>query len=356
MGRGRRIGALAFLLLLAGRTPAPVQPFLNGVQVFPPDNPWNWDIRGHAVHPNSANFIATIGSGTALREDYAFHYVVVPGTQPLVDVAFTAYPGQSDPGPGFGTPPNGTLGTGSKGRYPIPPGAPIEPGADAHVLVVEKDTGLLYETYATSGGPPWSAACGAVFDLNSNALRPDGFTSADAAGLPIFPGLIRWEEVQAGAINHALRFTCGSTRDEHWYPARHDAGSPGANRPPMGLRVRMKAGVDLSGYTGAARVILEALKKHGLILADNGSNWYISTTIDDNWAASTIRDIRDFHGSDFEVVQTVDGSGNPIPPSGPFVPPAGGGSGGGGGGCGLTGWEPLVLLLLSARSGRPRRD
>jgi hypothetical protein len=241
----------------------------------------------------------------------------------------------------------------------MPAGASIEGGGDAHCLVIDKDNHLLYETYQTSGGPPWSASCGAVFDLNSNSVRPDGWTSGDAAGLPIFPGLIRYEEIAAGSINHALRFTCNNTQNKHIYPARHDAGAANTAFPPMGTRVRLKASKDITGYTGAARIILEALKKHGLILADNGSNWYISTTIDDRWAGSNITQIRDMHGSDFEVVQSVNAAGAPILPvsgggTGPPPPPpvVGGGStggGGGGGGCGLTGLELLPLLLLRRR-------
>jgi hypothetical protein len=347
-----RVAAAALLALLLGASPRRQQQPDLGIAVFPSDNPWNWDITGLAVHPNSANYITTIGALTPIREDYAFHYSVVLDAQSNVDVAFNQFEDESDPGPGFGSPPDGTLSTGSKGSYPIPSTAQIEPGGDAHVLVIDKDNALLYETYATAG-PPWTAGCGAVFNLASNAVRPEGWTSGDAAGLPIFPGLIRYEEVAAGQINHALRFTCSPTQNAHLYPARHHAGVAGANNPPMGLRVRLKASKDISGYTGAARVILEALKKHGLILADNGSDWYISTTLDTRWSSTNITQIRNMVGSDFEVVVSVDGAGAPIlpvsgggtgPPPPPGPPPGGGaGGGGGGGGCGLSGRERLLV-------------
>jgi hypothetical protein len=257
---------------------------------------------------------------------------------------------------------DGTLSTYSSGYYPIPPSAPIESGGDAHCIVIHEGRKLLYETYVTSGGPPWRASCGAVFNLDANHVRPDGWTSADAAGLPIFPGLIRYDEAIAGPISHALRFTCSPTHDSHIYPARHHAGTSGANLPPMGLRVRLKASKDITGYTGVARNILEGLKKHGMILADNGSDWYISTTLDSRWSGTNITQIRNMVGSDFEVVVTVDGSGNPVqavsggstvvaaaPGSGP-PPPTGGGGGGGGGGCGLLGLEILLLLIARRHS------
>ena len=337
----KRARGVAVCLLAAGLPAlAQTQPDVgSGFQVFPPDNPWNWDIRGHAVHPSSTAFVNSMGSSTTLFADQSFQITVVGALQPNVAVTFGAYSDESDPGPGFGSPPAGA----ATGSYPIPPGAPIEDGGDAHVLVVDTEAKLLYETYQTSGGPPWSATCGAVFDLASNALRPDGWTSADAAGLPIFPGLLRYEEVAAGVIPHALRVTASSTQDTYLYPARHQAGSANANLPPMGMRLRLKAGYDISAYTGAARVVLEALKKHGLIVADNGSSWYISSTVDSRWASSTIRDIMDVPGSAFEAVRTVDDGGNPIPPAG-----GGGGGGGGHGGCGALGAEVLLALGILA--------
>jgi hypothetical protein len=355
MGKRARVGATALLVCLLGASSP--QPDLT-ITVFPADNPWNWDISGFAVHPNSDAYINAISSTAPIREDYSFYYSVVDNTQPIVDVPFTLYADESDPGTGFGSPGDGTLSTGRKGRYPIPNGAPIEGGSDAHLLVINRISGLLYETYQTSGGPPWSASCGAVYDLNSNLLRPDGWTSADAAGLPIFPGLIRYDEVfTVGAINHALRFTCQNTQNAHIYPARHDAGSANSNYPPMGLRLRLKASKDISGYTAEAKVILTALKKHGLILADNGSNWYISTTDDSRWGGTNITGIRAMKGSDFEVVTSVDATGAPILPvtsggTGPPPPPPPSGGTPGTGGCGLTGMEAVLLLALL----RPRRS
>ena len=364
MGRSARVAALATLVCLLGAS-RQSQPDL-GIPVFPADNPWNWDISGLAVHPGSDTYVGAIGSGTAIREDYSFYYSVVPGTQPDVAITLGAYASESDPGPGFGSPAQGhELQAGDVSSFPYPSGAPIEGGGDAHVLVIDKDHRLLYETYQTAGGPPWTATCSAVFDLQSNAVRPDGWTSADAAGLPIFPGLIQYEEVAAGQIGHALRVTCPSTQNQHLYPARHHAGSANTSLPPMGLRLRLKATKDLSGYSGAALTILSALKKHGLIVADNGSAWYISTTVDTRWSGTNITQIRNMQGSDFEVVTSVDVSGNPIlPVSGggggppPPPPPSGGapsgaGGGGGGGGCGFLGAE-FLLFWMAAKS-RPRK-
>jgi len=358
MGKRIRSGALASLVCLlgAGRQSPPDL----GITVFPPDNPWNWDITGLSVHPNSDNYIASIGTAAPIREDYSFPYSVVLDAQSNVNVTLGAFADESDPGPGFGSPVATPLSPGDVASFPFPAGAPIEGGGDAHVLVIDKDNKLLYETYQTSGGPPWNATCSAVWDLNSNAVRPDGWTSADAAGLPIFPGLIRYDEAAINnQINHALRVTCNSTQNAHIYPARHHAGSAGGNLPPMGLRLRLKAGKDISGYTGAARVVLDALKKHGLIVADNGSAWYISTTVDSRWSSTNMTQIRNMHGSDFEVVTSVDSNGNPILPvsgggTGP-PPPAGGGGppgtggGGGGGGCGLLGLEALAICFLRRR-------
>ncbi|HVE40445.1 MAG TPA: hypothetical protein VNM14_11185 [Planctomycetota bacterium] len=365
---GRIAGLLALTCLLGAAMPRQTQADL-GFNCFPADNPWNWDITGLSVHPGSDTYVSSMGgvSGASapIREDYSFQYSVVLDAQPNVDITLGIYADESDPGPLFGSPVGSPLSSGDVSKFPFPNGAPIEGGGDAHVLVIDKDNKLLYETYQTSGGPPWTASCSAVFNLNSNALRPDGWTSGDAAGLPIFPGLIRYEEVAAGQISHALRVTCPSTQNKHLYPARHHAGSANTNLPPMGLRLRLKAGTDISGYTGAAKTILNALKKHGLIVADNGSSWYISTTVDTRWSGTNITQIRNMHGSDFEVVTSVDASGNPVLPvggggGGPPPPPppsggssSGGGGGGGGGGCGLLGAE-LLLVWLAARS-RPRK-
>jgi hypothetical protein len=363
MGESARVAGLVFALGLLGAANRQSQPDLT-IPVFPPDNPWNWDITGLTVHSNSDNYIASIGSALPIREDYSFPYSVVPGTQMAVNVTLGAYADESDPGPGAGSPVPNPQNPGFVAHYPFPAGAPIEGGGDAHCLVIDKDNKILFETYQTGGGPPWSATCGAVYDLTSNAVRPDGWTSADAAGLPIFPGLIRYDEaISVAGITHALRVTVNSTQNHHIYPARHDAGSAGGNLPPMGLRLRLKASKDLSSYSGVARKVLDALKKYGIIVADNGTSWYISTTVDSRWnmnAATDLTPIRNMLGSDFEVVNSVDATGAPIlpvsgggtgppPPPGGGPPPAGGSGGGGGGGCGLLGLEALALWLLRRR-------
>ncbi len=221
--------------------------------------------------------------------DYGIPFVIVPSTQAPVPVTFFDWPGESDPGP-----------------YPIPDNAPIEGGSDHHVLVLKQGECKLYELYnAVRGSGSWSASNGAVFNLNSNALRPAGWTSADAAGLPILPGLVRYDEVKSGQITHALRFTVSQTQRGYINPATHFASSStDANRPPMGLRLRLKANYDISGYTGDSRVILEALKKYGMIVADNGSDWFITGATDTRWDDTDLNQLKNVPGSAFEVVDT----------------------------------------------------
>jgi hypothetical protein len=256
------------------------------------------------VDPNSDNLIAGIGLNTNLHPDFGtvyngapngIPYIVVAGNQSLVPMNWTAYGDESDPGP-----------------YPVPANAPIEGGAassgDRHVLVIDRDNWKLYElgyAFPINGGASWNANCGAVFDLNSNALRPAGWTSADAAGLPIFPGLVRYDEVvEQGEITHALRFTAAITRHAYVAPARHFASdNTSVNRPPMGMRVRLKASFNISGYTPAIQVILRALKKYGMLLADNGSSWYISGAPDPRWSDDELNQLKGINGSNFEVVQ-----------------------------------------------------
>ena len=275
---------------------------MHGYRPFPADNPWNTPIDTAPVDPNSANLIASIGTSTHFHPDFGANwnggpfgipYVVVDNTTPYVPMVF-GYADESDPGP-----------------YPIPVGAPIEGGAssggDRHVLVVQRDTLRLYETWAsypdtTDAG--WSAGSGAIFDMTSDALRPAGWTSADAAGLPIFPGLVRYDEVHAGAINHALRFTVNATRRGYIYPARHFTGSnTSVNLPPMGMRVRLKASFDISGYPADDQLILRALKKYGMFVADNGSSWYLSGAPDARWSDNDLNLLKNLVGSNFEVVQ-----------------------------------------------------
>jgi hypothetical protein len=215
----------------------------------------------------------------------------VPGTQPKYAVDFW-WPNESDPGP-----------------YPIPPNVPIEgdPSGDGdrHILIVDRDNCILYELYAAHQiGGQWNAGSGAIFDLNSNALRPDTWTSADAAGLPILPGLARYDEVASGEINHALRFTAPQTRGEYIWPARHEASDlTGAQYPPLGQRFRLKASFVIdNSFSPHAQVILRALKKYGMILADNGSRWYISGAPDDRWDNDVLHELDVVTGADFEAV------------------------------------------------------
>ena len=272
--------------------------------VFPANNPWNQDISTMPVDPNSANLIYSIGLNTGLHADFGtvfngvpngIPYVVVAGSQPLVPINFTAFGNESDPGP-----------------YPVPPNAPIEGGpassGDRHVIVIDRDNWKLYELgygFPMNNGVSWNANCGAIFDLNSNAQRPAGWTSTDAAGLPIFPGLVRYDEVvEQGVIAHALRFTVHDTRHAYVYPANHFASTlTSANLPPMGMRVRLKASFDISGFSPAMQVILRAMKQYGMLVADNGSNWYISGAPDPRWSDSDLHTLSAIKGSNFEVVQ-----------------------------------------------------
>jgi hypothetical protein len=297
---------------LAAATPAlaasnPVQlgnnASLGGRRPFPSNNPWNTSVANLPVDPNSANLLASIGLSTGLHPDFGtvwngapngIPYVVVPGNQQRVPITFTAYGDESDPGP-----------------YPVPRDAPIEGGSsssgDRHVLVVDRDQWRLYEMFSAfpDGSGGWRAASGAVFDLSSNRLRTAGWTSADAAGLPIFPGLVRYDEaVQLKRISHALRFTCARTRRAYVSPARHWASSSrDPNLPPMGMRVRLKAAFDTSGFPPVVRVILAALKTYGMFVADNGSSWFISGAPDPRWSDDELATLRRVHGADFEVVQ-----------------------------------------------------
>lgn len=273
-------------------------------QVFLSDNAWNTDISSYPVHPNSENYLNNIGKGGHLHPDFGTEwagqpigipYAVVDGIS-KVPINFTAYSNESDPGP-----------------YPIPANAEVEGGAtsdgDRHVLVVDESDCKLYELYrafSQNNGASWNAGSGAVWDLTTNDTRPDGWTSADAAGLPILPGLVRYDEViERGVIPHALRFTVSKTQNAYIAPASHYASnSSDSNRPPMGLRLRMKASYDCSNYSSEVQVICTALKKYGMIVADNGSDWYVSGAHDDRWSDERLGDLKDIPGSAFEVVQT----------------------------------------------------
>ncbi len=272
--------------------------------LFPPDNIWNVPIDDLPVHPNSAAMIDTIGRDRNFHPDFGsgiwppenggpigIPYVVVTGDQPKVPISFY-YPDESDPGP-----------------YPIPPNPPIEGGpnsdGDRHILVLDKDNCLLYEVYDAypQADGSWAAGSGAIYDLNSHALRPEGWTSADAAGLPILPGLVRYDEVMSGQINHAIRFTAPETRRAYVWPARHYASDLTAEQyPPMGQRFRLRADFDISRYAPQVQVILRAMQKYGIILADNGSPWYLSGVPDERWDNDILRQLRQLTGDDFEAV------------------------------------------------------
>ena len=252
------------------------------------------DISALRVDPNSAAYLAHMNAGsTNLHPDFGsdpldgIPYAVVPGAQPRVAETFD-YATESDPGP-----------------YPIPSNVPVEQGGDAHIIVIDKDSCILYETWdSRRAGDGWHCGSGAIFNLASNALRPDNWTSADAAGLPVFAGLARVDETNAGTIDHALRFTVQSTQNSYVHPATHGAGNDNsADAPPMGLRVRLNAAYDLSAITGQSKAILIALKKYGLILADNGSDWYISGASDPRWNDDDLNQLKNIPASAFEVVQ-----------------------------------------------------
>ncbi len=278
-------------------------PNLVGCEVFPADNIWNVPVDSLPLDPSSAAYIETIGAEIGLHPDFGsgvwppgsespigIPWVDVPGDQEPVPMVFL-YEDESDPGP-----------------YPFPPDAPIEGGPDSdgdrHVLVLDRDACVLYEVYrAFPGDASWFCDSGAIFDLSSHALRPETWTSADAAGLPILPGLVRHEEVAAGEIRHALRFTVPETRRAYVWPARHFASDlTGPEYPPMGQRFRLRQDFDLAGFSPPVQVILEALKRYGMMLADNGSAWFISGEPNELWDNDVLAELGQVLGSDFEAV------------------------------------------------------
>ena len=286
--------AVGFLAVAAGaRVPgAPRCP------VFPATNPWNERVDRLPVAARSTAIVGSIGAGATLHADFGsglwegspigIPITVVPGSQKRVRVSFL-YADESDRGP-----------------YPIPANVRIEGGSDHHAVIVDRDACRLYELYALEQtGSRWKAGSGAIWDLRSNRLRPAGWTSADAAGLPILPGLARYDEVAAGRIDHALRFTVSETRRAYVYPARHYASDEtDPSLPPMGLRVRLKAGYPISGFPRQARVVLQALKRYGMIVADNGTSWYITGAPDERWSNDQLHTLGRVPGSAFEVVDT----------------------------------------------------
>jgi hypothetical protein len=275
---------------------------LGGCSLFPANNAWNATVNTLPLDARSNAYVSSIGAGTGLHPDFGaglyqgapigIPFVVVPASQPGVSVSFE-YADESDLLP-----------------YPVPRDAPIEGGVNAsgdrHVLVVRQGECKLYELFSAypNADGSWKAGSGAVWDLNSNALRPEGWTSADAAGLPVLPGLVRYDEVLSGRIAHAIRFTAPRTRKAYVWPARHAASSSNdLSLPPMGQRFRLRASFDTSGFSRDTRVMLEAMKTYGLILADNGSSWYISGAPDDRWDNDAlVREFGRVKGSDFEAV------------------------------------------------------
>ena len=294
----------AAALVLGGATaralPLPGAPHCS---IFPANNTWNQRVDTLPVAADSAQLISSIGLSTGLHPDFGsglydgqpigIPFDIVSKSTPRSRVAFD-YADESDKGP-----------------YPIPKTVHIEGGnassGDRHALLIDKDACKLYELYALypKSGGGWKAGSGAIWSLRSNAVRPAGWTSADAAGLPIFPGLARYDEVARGVIDHALRFTVEHTRRAYVYPARHYASSSDdPSLPPMGLRVRLKANVDISGFPRQARIVLQALKTYGMIVADNGSNWYISGAPNPHWSNDDLHTLGRITGADFEVVDT----------------------------------------------------
>ncbi|SPE24858.1 conserved exported hypothetical protein [Acidobacteriia bacterium SbA2] len=301
--------------LAGSSTDYSTSPTISGCPVFPTDNVWNADVSNYCVDPNSDQYIASINQNKQfLHPDfgsdpsYGIPYVVAPGTQPLVSVIFNQYASESD----FGSSGSGCTITSTSGCYPFPPNAPVEAGSDHHVLTLQADPThnncTLYEVWEgvkDSSDNNWTAANGAIFNLYSDKLRPDGWTSADAAGLPILPGLARYDEVAAGEIKHALRFTVSSTQAGFIHPATHYASeSTNPALPPMGLRLRLKASYDISSNTGQSLVILTALKKYGMMVADNGSSWFITGAPDPSWDDTDLDQLKQIPGSAFEVVVT----------------------------------------------------
>jgi len=279
-------------------------PRVGECAVFPADNAWNQDVSQLPLRPDSDNIIDAIGRDDHVHPDFGTEwegapigipYVTVAASTPMSDIRFTAYGDESDSGP-----------------YPVPSDAPVEGGPDSdgdrHVIVVDTDACTLYELYRAfpQGGDAWEADSGAVFDLRTNDQHPFTWTSADAAGLPIFPGLVRYDEVALqGELRHAVRFTVSRSRAALIAPARHYASSNTAvDLPPMGLRLRMKQSYDCTSYSSLARVVCDGLKRYGLLVADNGSDWYLSGAPDPRWDDDALGDLKQIPGDAFEVVDT----------------------------------------------------
>jgi hypothetical protein len=332
-GPQRIVGAsvLAVVVLVAAAlAQGSAVPGAPGCPMTPADSFWHADVSTLPLHPQSSTWVSSIGTSAGLKADFGsgtwnggpigIPYTTVPGSQARVPVSFD-YADESDSGP-----------------YPVPPDAPIEGGpsstGDRHVLVVDRDACRLWELYSAypqNGGASWTAGSGATWDLNSNAMRPLGWTSGDAAGLPILPGLVRYDEVASGEIDHVIRVTAPRTYNSVW-PASHKASTGGTSDPPMGAWFRLKAGFDISGFSAQNQTILRALKKHGMVLADNGSSWFMSGVPDPAWNNTDLNALRSVPGSAFEAVDVsslklsdtsyaVSGAAPPPPPPPPVPPP-----------------------------------
>ena len=288
----------ALVLVAVGAASAARLPGAPQCPVFPATNAWNQRVDSLPVAASSSSIVSSIGATGHLHPDFGsglwdgasigIPITVVGTSTPRSAVSFD-YADESDKGP-----------------YPIPKGVKIEGGSDRHAILVDRDACKLYELYAlTRTSKGWHAGSGAIWSLTSNQLRPAGWTSADAAGLPILPGLARYDEVAAGRIDHALRFTVSRTRKAYVWPARHAASSlTSASLPPMGLRLRLKAGFNIAGFPPQTRIVLQALKEYGMTVADNGSNWYISGAPDSRWSNDDLHTLGQVPGSAFEVVDT----------------------------------------------------
>ncbi len=298
--------ALAPSLLLAQA------PTLLGCPIFPSDNVWNARVDSLPLNANSAMYVNSIGASSRGHAEFGsdpgngIPWVVVPPTQPQVNVTFNY---ASDPGP-----------------YPIPPNPPIEGGSDRHVLIIDGGNCILYELFSVDqqSDGSWSAGSGAIFPLLSDQAGPEGWSSADAAGLPIFPGLVRYDEVATGHIDHALRFTAPATQQSYIWPARQWASNTNnLQNPPMGLRVRLKQSFDISSFGPNVQVILQCLKTYGMILSDNGAAWFITGAPDSRWNDDELHQLTLLVGSDFEAVDEsslmVDPNSNAVNTNGPVI-------------------------------------
>ena len=291
---------LFYLTLICASCAAAASPEISGCAVFSANNIWNTAVDKLPVASTSGAYVATIGAKVPLHPDFS--------SNPIYGIPFNVIPNEKK----TKNVPVKFLFSDESDRvvYPIPQGAVVESGSDGHLLILDKQKCILYELFAyappTAPGQPYTAAAGAVWDLHWDNLRPVDWTSSDAAGLPILPGLIRYDEIAAGEINHAIRFTAPQTQEDYVWPARHYASHlTGAQFPPMGTRFRLKASVNISKFSKTNQIILTALKKYGLMLADNGVSWYITGAPDPRWQDSDLALLSGITGSDFEEVDAT---------------------------------------------------